>query len=62
MHQVNRSWKRILSIIIITLVAVFSVAQTAHAEGIITDGTIPAGKVIDNDAIIFGEHVVEMVR
>ena len=27
-------------------------------KGIITDGTIPAGKVIDNDAIIFGEHVV----
>ena len=57
-HQVNRSWTRIFSIITITLVAVFSVAQTAHAEGIITDGKIPAGKVIDNDAIIFGEHVV----
>jgi len=37
MHQINRNWTRIFSILVITPVAVFSAAQTAHAEGIITD-------------------------
>ena len=44
--------------LLVALVFVFSFSVPARAEGIITDGQVPAGQTVENDAIAFGDEVI----
>jgi cytoskeletal protein CcmA (bactofilin family) len=51
------SWKRLVPLSALLLVALFGLTQSAQADWIIRGDTIPAGQVIDNDVIITGTDV-----
>ena len=48
---------RLILTLIISVVFVFSITSTAKANGIITDGQVPEGQTVENDAIAFGDKV-----
>jgi cytoskeletal protein CcmA (bactofilin family) len=58
MVKFHSPWMRLVAILALTFVAVFSVVQTALAAEIVEGETIAAGEVIEDDAIITGEDVV----
>jgi len=51
----NPLW--ILLSLLISVVVIFGLPGTAKANSIITDGQVPAGQTIENDAIAFGDKV-----
>lgn len=56
----NNNQKRLYWVVIsflISVVFVFNGTGTAKADGIITDGQVPAGQTVENDAIAFGDQV-----
>ena len=44
--------------LLFALAIVFNFSYTASAQGIITDGQVPTGQTIENDAIVFGDNVI----
>ncbi len=55
-NKLNMLYRMIL-ILIISVAFVFSITGTAKANGIITDGQVPEGQTVENDAIAFGDKV-----
>jgi cytoskeletal protein CcmA (bactofilin family) len=49
---------RLILSIIILFSALVIAPQSVHAQEIITDGRVPAGTVVENDTLIFGDDIV----
>ena len=52
--------RRVRSLVVLSLVlvALFAIAGSAQAQGLVAGETVPAGTIIDNDAFLSGDNVV----
>lgn len=55
-HLTNTA--RIALAIMVLASVLFIAPQSVHAQEVITDGSIPAGTVVENDAFVYGDEVV----
>jgi len=58
MTKLYKPWVCLTLVLALVFAGLFGMPQSARAYGIVAGGTIPAGEVIDNDAIVTGADVV----
>jgi hypothetical protein len=58
MTQLVIAWLRLVVVITLVFLGVYGADQSEIAQNAIIDGTIPAGSVVENDAIVAGQEVV----